>query len=198
MPYKDPKKHRDYYRNYMRQRRAARREADPEGRVKSSPAAKDQEIARLKARVRELEAQARKSASNSERHGQVAHGRRQEFTEVGRLKAEIGRLKSDIAKLKMALQEEPDAAKLRKKVVEQQVEMANLRHELRRLIKERDRLQARVKPKFRSATGLLTRKNHDIIIKALHFDRRKQLTADELATAERVAIALRPLFDEGA
>jgi hypothetical protein len=37
------------------------------------------------------------------------------------------------------LQEEPDAAKLRKKVVDQRVEMASLRQEMRRLAKERDK-----------------------------------------------------------
>jgi hypothetical protein len=31
----------------------------------------------------------------------------------------------------------------------------------------------------------------------LHVDRDKSLTAEEIAEARRVAIALRPLFDEG-
>jgi len=37
------------------------------------------------------------------------------------LRGENAKLKSDIIKLKAMLQEEPDAAKLRKKVVDQQV-----------------------------------------------------------------------------
>src|SRR5262245_22816097 len=184
MPYKDPKRHRDYYRGYMRRRRAGIETAP------ASDAAKDQEIARLKARVRELGAQARKSTANSERHGQVAHGRRQEFTEVGRLKAEIGRLKSDIIKLKAALQEEPDTAKLRKKIVDQQVEMASMRRVMKKIAKERDEYQARVKayqrPKHREARRLLTRENYNAIIKAMHSDRAKHVTAAELATAERL------------
>src|SRR5262245_65396977 len=195
MPYKDPKRHRDYYREYMRRRRAGI-EAAP-----APAAAKDQEIARLRARVRELEAQARKSTSNSERRGQVAHGRRQEFTEVGRLKAEIASLKSDIIKLKAALQEEPDAAKLRKKVVDLRVEMASMRRVMKKIAKERDEYQSRVKayrqPKHQEARRLLTKKNYSVIIKALHSDRTKQVDAAEKAEAERMVIALRPLFDEG-
>jgi len=195
MPYKDPKKHRDYYREYMRRRRAGI-EATP-----APDATKDQEIARLKARIRELEAQARKSTANPERHGQVAHGHRQEFTEIGRLKAEIGKLKSDIIKLKRELQEEPDATKLRKKVVDQQVEMASLRHAMKQVAKERDKYQARVKayqqPKHQEARRLLTGPNYRILIKALHPDRSQHVTAGELAAAERLATGLRPLFDEG-
>jgi len=43
---------------------------------------------------------------------------------------------------------------------------------------------------------LLTRQNYTvIIIKALHPDRAKHVA--ELATAQRLATALRPLFDEG-
>jgi hypothetical protein len=97
----------------------------------------------------------------------------------------------------MALQEESDTAKLRKKAVDQQVEMANLRQTLRKVAKERDQYKARVKPNYREAQRLLTRKNHAIIIKALHTDRIWRVDPTELAKAERVAIALRPLFDEG-
>jgi uncharacterized small protein (DUF1192 family) len=131
------------------------------------------------------------------RHRQE-RGRPVEFTEVGRLKAEIGRLKADLAKLRAALQEEPDAAKLRKKVIDQQVEMASMRRAMKGIAKERDEYRARVNPKFREASKLLTRKNHDLLIKALHSDRSKHVTAAELAEAARVAIALRPLFIESA
>jgi hypothetical protein len=128
-------------------------------------------------------------------------GRRQEFGEIGRLRAEIVRLKSDNFKLKAALQEDPDVAKLRKTVIDQRVEMMGLRQELRRVAKERDQYQARVKAyrhlKHAEARRLLIRQNHDLIIKALHPDRSKHVTAAELAEAERVVVALRPLFIEG-
>src|SRR5262249_58397710 len=107
------------------------------------------------------------------------------------------RLQSDILKLKAMLQEEPDAAKLRKKVVDLQVEMASMRRVMKKIAKERDQYLARTKRKYREAKRLLTRENYSVIIKALHPDRAKHVTAAELATAERVATALRPLFDEG-
>jgi uncharacterized coiled-coil protein SlyX len=161
------------------------------------------------ARIHELEAelaQARKRIADLERRGEdrltrshrEERGRPVEFTEVGRLRAQIASLKSDIVKLKAALQEEPDAAKLRQKVVEQRTQMASMRYEIRRVVKERDEYRARTKPKFRESTKLLTRKNHDLLIKALHSDRSKHVTAAELAEAERVAVALRSLFIEGA
>jgi hypothetical protein len=94
------------------------------------------------------------------------------------------------------LQEEPDAAKLRKKVVDQQTEMAGLRRAFKRTAKERDKYQKRKRLKYQEAERLLIPRNHSVLIKALHSDRMKQCTAAELATAERLAIALRPLFDE--
>jgi hypothetical protein len=158
--------------------------------------AKDREIAALKA---ELEAErARRGASPARRltrsHRREAGGI--DFSETGKLRAEIGKLKSDIVKLKAMLQEDPDTAKLRKKVVEQQVEMASLRQAMKRIAKERDKYQGRQNPKYREAAKLLTKKNHGILIKALHSDRMKQCTAAELAEAERVTTALRPVFDE--
>jgi len=160
--------------------------------AKSSAAA---EIAALKKRIAELERRGQGGGQLK-----VAHSRREEFTEVGRLRAEIGKLKSDIIKLKMMLQQDPDAAKLRKKVVDQQVEMASLRRIMKQVAKERDQYQARVKayqrPKHREARQLLIRKNYAVIINALHSDRTKQVDATELAEAERLVVALRPLFDE--
>lgn len=123
-------------------------------------------------------------------------GRPVEFTEIGKLRAEIVTLKSDIIKLKTALQEEPDVAKLRKKVINQQVEMASLRQALRKVVKERDKAQARLQPKPREAQRLLTRQNYGDIIKALHPDRIKHCTPIELATAVKLVTGLRPLFDE--
>ena len=155
-------------------------------------------IAKLKARIAELEQ--RRGESQVTRSHREERGRPVEFTEVGKLRAEVGRLKSDIIKLKMMLQEEPDAAKLRKKVADQQVEMANLRRAFKKTAKERDQYQARVKayrqPKHQEARRLLTRENYRVLIKALHSDRSKHVTAAELATAERLVVALRPLFDE--
>src|SRR5262249_1176243 len=142
-------------------------------------------------------AQAHKRIAELEqpRDGQLTRGRRRPV-EFG----EVSRLKSDILKLKAMLQEEPDAAKLRKKVVDQQVEMASLRRAMKEIAKERDKYQVRVKayqrPKHQEARRLLTRGNYRVIIKALHPDRSKHVTAAELAAAERVVIGLRPLFDE--
>src|SRR5262245_31096910 len=153
------------------------------------------EIARLKARIRELE------AALAHGEGQVTRstrgGTRMEFTEVGRLRAEIGRLKSDIIKLKRMLQEEPDAAKLRKKVIDQQVEMASMRQVMKKIAKERDKYVRRRQPKYREAEKLLTRQSYNVTIKALHPDRTPHVTPAEKAAAERVVTGLRPLFDEG-
>ena len=165
--------------------------------AKTSGSAAD--IAALK---REL-AQAHKRIAELERRGegQLTRSRREEHGEVGRLRAEVVKLKSDIIKLKAMLQEEPDAAKLRKKVVDQQVEMASMRRAMKQIAKQRDEYQSRVKAytqlKHREARGLLTRKTYGDIIKALHSDRSKQVDSSELAAAERLFIALRPLFGEG-
>jgi hypothetical protein len=172
------------------------------------------EVAKLKAEIRRLKtdaarrapsAQARPAGADADarmRQLKTAHSRREEigeFTEIGRLRGEIGRLKSDNRKLKEMLQEEPDAAKLRKKVADQQVEMAAMRREMKEIAKERDQYEKRARrltPKYQEAAKLLTVKNHNIIVKALHYDRSQQCTADELKNAERVAVALRPLFTE--
>jgi len=171
----------------------AKHRADKPAAKSGSAAAAAAEITALKRRIVELERRGEGQLTRSHRE---ERSRPVEFTEVGKLRAEIVRLKSNNAKLKAALQEDPDAAKLRKKVVDLQVEMASLRQAMRQVAKERDEYQARTKPKYRETKRLLIRKNHDALIKALHSDRLKQCTAAELATAERVAVALRPLFDE--
>jgi hypothetical protein len=162
--------------------------------------AKDREIAELKTRVRDLEAGLTQQRGQGQGQLKKAHSHSQQFSEVGKLRAEIGKLKSDIVKLKAMLQEEPDAAKLRKKVADQQTEMANLRRALKQAAKERDQYQnyqARTRlKKYQEARHLLIPRNHSVIVKALHSDRMKQCTADELKEAERLAIALRPLFSE--
>jgi len=119
-----------------------------------------------------------------------------EFSEVGKLRAEIGKLKSDIRKLKAMLQEQPDAANLRKKIVDQQVEMAAMRRIMKEIAKERDANQRRVQPEYQEARRLLTGPNYRVIIKALHPDRGRHVSSAELAEAERLAVALRPLFIE--
>jgi uncharacterized coiled-coil DUF342 family protein len=182
----------EYQREYMRRRRAgltAKPAATkPAARAtKPGPDRRDEKIAAL---GRQL-AQAHKRIA--ELVGAAI------FSEAGKLRAEIGKLKSDIIKLKAALQEEPDAAKLRKKVIEQQVEMAGLRQELRRVAKERDQYPMwahwYAQPKHRDARQLLTPQNYRVLIKALHPDRARHVTPAELAAAERIITALRPLFD---
>jgi hypothetical protein len=181
--------------------RAKQRASKAETKHETKPSASDA------ARIRELEAElARERARRSETIGRArpsgritrTASRRQEFGEIGKLRAENGKLKSDIIKLKAALAEEPDAAKLRKKVIDQQVEMAAMRRELRMVVKERDGYKRYALPNYRAARRLLTRATFNAIIPALHWDRRKQLAPNELAEAERQFIALKPLFIEAA
>jgi hypothetical protein len=146
------------------------------------------ELAQAKARIAELEKERGKPGLTRSTRG----GTREE----DRLRAEIAVLKSDNAKLKMLLKEEPDAAKLRKQVVDQQTEMASLRRVMKEIAKERDKNKMRRQPKYREGIKLLTRRNHALIIKALHSDRSEHVSKAELAAAERLAIALRPLFIE--
>ena len=177
----------DYQRDYMRRWRAGQ---------KATPKSSAKNVAAAEARIRELEAE----LARRDRDQQVARSSHRAEPKFGslefKLQGEIRMLKSDIAKLKMALQEEPDAAKLRKKVVDQQVEMTSLRRVMRKIAKERDEYQARTRPKYREARQLFVPKNIKLIIKALHSDRAKNVSAAELAEAERVAIAFLPLFDE--
>jgi hypothetical protein len=94
------------------------------------------------------------SAKSENKDERIQRGPPVEFTEVGKLRAEIAKLKSDIFKLKAMLQEEPEATKLRKKIVDQQVEMAFMRREMKRIAKERDANNRRVNlriPKSESA-----------------------------------------------
>src|SRR5262245_31592040 len=113
-----------------KQRRYRERKFGNKPRVTKSPAA----VAALEARIRELEAElARRGRS------QLTRSRQERDTpELMRLRGENAKLKSNIVKLKAMLAEEPDAAKLSKKVVEQRVEMASLRQNIKILVKERD------------------------------------------------------------
>jgi hypothetical protein len=120
----------------------------------------------------------------------------QEFGKLGKLRGENAKLKSDIGKLKAMLQQEPDTAKLRKKIVDQQVEMAAMRRAMKAIAKERDALGRRVTREYREAQRFLTTTNYHVIIKALHSDRRKHVSEADLQEAERLAVALRPLFIE--
>src|SRR5262245_13761875 len=168
----------------VRRFRSKQRQGKPETKYETKPDAAV--VAKLKARVRELEQELAAACAQivemdvERRKGQLTRkhreerGRPVEFTEVGKLRAEIAKLKSDIVKLKAALQEEPDAAKLRKKIIDQQVEMASLRQALKRAAKERDEYQSRTqqysKLKHQEARGLLIRPNYNVLIKALHSD----------------------------
>src|SRR5262249_37335124 len=133
------------------------------------------EIAALKQRIAELERRG---------EGQLTRSRREEFGEVGKFGGENAKRKSRIIKLK-GMQEEADAAKLRKQVIDQRVEMASMRQIMKKIAKERDKYQVRTKLKYREARRLLIRQNHNVIIKALHVDRDKSLTAEEIAEARR-------------
>jgi hypothetical protein len=158
---------------------------------------KSASVDKLERRIRELEAELARRPKAQERAAikPATRSGREFSSEEFRRQREIAGLKSDIAKLKMALQEEPDAAKLRKKVVEQRVEIAHLRQYVRKLAKERDEYKAHTKPNYREAQRLLTVSTFRAIVKPLHYDRRKQITEAELAEAERLFVALRPLFD---
>jgi hypothetical protein len=165
-------------------------------RTKKPSDAKDQKIAELKARIRELEGERR-----GQGEGQLTRSRRGEFGEVGKLWAENAKLKSDIFKLKAMLQEEPDAAKLRKKIVDQQVEMASMRRAMKEIAKECDQYKVRVKAyqqtKYKEARRALTRQNGNLIAKVLHSDRQQMVTPAERAEAERAFLQAKPLFNEG-
>jgi hypothetical protein len=119
-----------------------------------------------------------------------------DVSEMGRLRAEIKGLKSDNYKLKAMLQEEPDALRLRKKLVELEADMATMRRAMKKIARERDVNQDRVKPEYREARQLLTAPNYRVLIKALHSDRSQHVSSAELAEAERLAVLLRPLFIE--
>jgi hypothetical protein len=159
------------------------------------PDGRDREIATLKARIAELQA-AKSSVTSPLTRSYRREAGEPDFGEAGKLRAENVKLKSDKAKLNAMLQLDPDAAKLRKTVVDQRVEMASMRRAMEGIAKERDRHKRRAEPEYREAGKLLTGPNYRVIIKALHSDRMKQCTAAELATAERVVTALRPLFNE--
>jgi hypothetical protein len=162
------------------------------------PDGRDREIASLKTRIAELQAA---KPSVTKPAGPLTRSHRREageidFGEAGKLRAENVKLKSDIFKLKAMLQLDPDAAKLRKTVVDQRVQIASMRRAMNEIAKERDKLQVRVNPKYREAQRLLIKENHNVLINALHPDRMKNCTPAELAKAARLAVTLRPLFDE--
>jgi hypothetical protein len=152
--------------------------------------AKDQEIPELKVRIRELE---RRGQSEGQLTRSTRGGSR--LPPLDRQAAEIRGLKSEISKLKAMLQEEPDAAKLRKKVIDQQTEMASMRAAMKGIAKERDKLLPQTERRFREASLNATRETYSVIIKALHSDRAKYVKAAELVEAEKLFIALKPLFD---
>jgi hypothetical protein len=156
------------------------------------------ELAQARMRIAELEKTLESAPQHNRSQGElkVRAASRQEFGEVAKLRAENVKLKGDIFKLKAMLQEEPEATKLRKKIADLQAEMATMRHAMKQVAKERDEYKRRTEPKYREAQRLLTGSNYRVIIKALHSDRSAHVSAADLAEAERLAIALRPLFIE--
>jgi hypothetical protein len=113
--------------------------------------------------------------------------------------AEIVKLKSDIFKLKAMLQEEPDAAKLRKQVVDQKVEMAAMRKAMKEIAKQRDKWRSYglvIGKIGEEGTRLLSRDTFATIAKGLHPDRLQTCSKVELDRAARLFLRLRPLFVE--
>jgi hypothetical protein len=162
-------------------------------------------VAAMEAQVAALKdenATLRRRIAFLERHGEgqdqlkITRTSPQEFGETGRLRAENAKLKADIRKLKAMMQEEPEATKLRKRIVELRAEMATLRRALKEIAKERDNYRRRTKPEHREAQRLLTSSSYRTLIKALHSDRTKHVSSAELVEAERLCVALRPLFIE--
>jgi hypothetical protein len=120
-----------------------------------------------------------------------------ERNEAFRLRSENERLKHKIGKLEAALAEEPNMAKLRQQVAEKRLEIRHLQQQVRQVVKERDKYQSRMNKAYREAEReLLTAENFRVIVKAVHPDRAKNASPGELAAAERIVIALRPLFIE--
>jgi hypothetical protein len=156
------------------------------------------ELAQARMRIAELEKTLESAPQHNRSQGElkVRAASRQEFGEVAKLRAENVKLKGDIFKLKAMLQEEPEATKLRKKIADQQAEMATMRRAMKQVAKERDEYKRRTEPKYREALSLLTGPNYRVIIKALHSDRSQHVSSAELAEAERLVVALRPLFIE--
>jgi hypothetical protein len=166
-----------------------------------APADAGKQVAQLKARIAELERRGEGAGPQltRSRHDSRRESGAEYFSEAGTLRRQILGLKSDINKLKSALQEEPDTAKLRTQVVEQKQTIAQLRQQVRKLAKERDHYQAEDRrhttKKFREGRDLTTPTTYRTIVKALHSDRAKHVTAAELAEAERLFITLKPLFE---
>jgi hypothetical protein len=161
-----------------------------------------EKMRRYRARLQASKPAATKPAEPATKPGGVARmaGRREELGEFGdKSRGEIAKLKSDNIKLKMMLQEEPDAAKLRKKVTDLKVEIAALRREVKVLAKERDKYQKIVRAyrqdKYKAARETATRENYNLIIKALHADVADQATPAHREAASRLVTRLRPLFD---
>src|SRR5262249_7062141 len=125
------------------------------------------EIAALKDEIARLKAQAR--AAPRRDGGAVAGG----HALASRGDARQQRSQEEIARLKAMLQEDADATALRRKVVELQAQLADARRRMKKIAKERDELQSRAKTaKVRGeASRLLTRKNYNLVVMALHPDR---------------------------
>jgi uncharacterized phage infection (PIP) family protein YhgE len=177
----------------VRRFRAKQRADKPVTKPVTKPdTALEKELAQAKRHIAELEQHQAKPSGPAVNEAALAQKREQML-----LRGENAKLKSENAKLKTMLKEAPNVAELLKKVVDQQDKMNRLRQNIRILAKERDRLLGQTEKRFREASHYATRKTYSVIVKALHSDRAKHTTAAELAEAERLFIALKPLFDEG-
>jgi hypothetical protein len=163
--------------------------------TKSSTMAKfARERAKLQREVEQLKAAlAARSSGLTKARVQGRPGGLGDLSEVGTLQRRIKHLKLEIARLKAALAEEPDMAKLRLKAVDQAAQIRQLQQQVRKVVKERDQYQIRWKS---GAQYLLTAENFRVLVKAVHPDRAKNTSPGEMAAAERIVIALRPLFIE--
>jgi hypothetical protein len=119
-----------------------------------------------------------------------------ELREIDELRSDLATLKSDNRKLKIMLAEQPDLAKLRKKIADQQTQMASLRSEIKKIGNECNQYRKRATKNYREALCLATRETYGVIIKVLHSDKREHITPADLAEAERRVINLKPLFIE--
>jgi hypothetical protein len=168
-------------------------------RLRGGPAKADASTdkrAKLEARIAELESALAERDRRAKAPGLTkAAGRSAEFTE-NKQQANDRHLEAELRRHKAALQEEPDAAKLRLKVVDQQTELVAMRRALKQMGKERDqalkqlaRYQGRRGRALQDAEQLLTAKRFRVVVMALHSDRAEKVTAAELAEAERTFIA---------
>lgn len=109
--------------------------------------------------------------------------------------SELDVLKAENVRLRALLREDPDAAKLRKKVVELQAETHSMRVAMKQIAKDRDRYRSVHLWLRRVDKRHLDRAAFLVLAKATHDDRLEKCTKAELAEASRIVLELRPLFE---